>query len=335
MSSPEDAPPSCPNCGTPAPDNYCPNCGQPQRERITSAPTLLRDVASTYFTFDARLWRTLKPLLVAPGRLTKEYVQGHRRRYSRPSRVYVAASIVFFFTLSFTSTNLPSLFYDPPGEAVEEAGALADTTAQQRAFDSPEDSLRVQKMQAAMDSLRATGIDINPDALWLNELDHGEKIKISSEGIRVEDPESRTSINIEADNFDRDKLVAAFIDKLPTLMFVMLPVFAFLLKLLYVRRSRFYIEHLIFAFHTHAFAFLVLTPVMLGDHLLPDTAGAILKNLVVLGLLYYLYRALRVVYEQSRRKTVLKFVLLLTSYGFTLAVGFLVTIILTAALMQM
>ena len=39
-------------------------------------------------------------------------------------------------------------------------------------------------------------------------------------------------------------------------MFVLIPLFALLLKLFYVFRRRLYMEHLIVALHSHAFLFL-------------------------------------------------------------------------------
>ena len=46
-------------------------------------------------------------------------------------------------------------------------------------------------------------------------------------------------------------------------MFVMVPVFALLLKVFYLFRRRLYMEHLIVALHSHAFLFLALLVLML------------------------------------------------------------------------
>ena len=45
----------------------------------------------------------------------------------------------------------------------------------------------------------------------------------------------------------------------PHMVFVLLPVFALLLKLLYIRRRRYYAEHFVFALHVHAFMFVMMT----------------------------------------------------------------------------
>ena len=49
--------------------------------------------------------------------------------------------------------------------------------------------------------------------------------------------------------------IDSFTSNMPRAMFVLLPFFTLFLKGLYVRRGRYYGEHLVFALHTHAFAF--------------------------------------------------------------------------------
>ena len=57
--------------------------------------------------------------------------------------------------------------------------------------------------------------------------------------------------------------VSALLGDIPKMMFFLLPLFAVSLKLLYLRTKRLYVEHLIFLLHVHAFAFLLLTPLLL------------------------------------------------------------------------
>lgn len=52
---------------------------------------------------------------------------------------------------------------------------------------------------------------------------------------------------------------AALREAVPKAALLMVPVFALLMKLLFVRQRRYYVEHLVFALYLHAFAFLLLT----------------------------------------------------------------------------
>ncbi len=55
------------------------------------------------------------------------------------------------------------------------------------------------------------------------------------------------------------ELISNFIHNFPKMLFISLPIFALLLKLLYVRRKQFYyVDHGIFAVHLYIFSFLLL-----------------------------------------------------------------------------
>lgn len=56
----------------------------------------------------------------------------------------------------------------------------------------------------------------------------------------------------------KERMINGVFGKLPATMFVLVPVFALLLKLFYVFKQRLYMEHLIVALHSQAFLFLWL-----------------------------------------------------------------------------
>jgi hypothetical protein len=122
-------------------------------------------------------------------------------------------------------------------------------------------------------------------------------------------------------------LLRSTIAQLPTVMFLLLPLFALLLKLIYVRRGWFYSEHLVFALHTHAFAFLAFA-VMAA--LLGSSGGArwavLVSQLLAVAIPVYFYVAQKRVYAQGWLKTGLKALILgwiyfwgLVLFGLTLA----------------
>ena len=94
---------------------------------------------------------------------------------------------------------------------------------------------------------------------------------------------------------------------------------------LYLGSGRFYVEHLLFFVHFHAFFFLcgiailvlersssMLVDTVVGSGL--KTAEDVLTAVVVFYVPYYLYRAMRRVYGQGRIVTLLKYSLLLVGY---------------------
>ena len=51
------------------------------------------------FSLDTKFWRTLIPLLISPGKVSKDYIEGKRVRYTNPFRFYLATTIIFFLIL--------------------------------------------------------------------------------------------------------------------------------------------------------------------------------------------------------------------------------------------
>ena len=102
---------------------------------------------------------------------------------------------------------------------------------------------------------------------------------------------------------------------LPRAFFVLLPVFALLLKLFYRRQDAFYLDHLIFALYYHAFAFGAWTLLLvLKRPWVPGLLSTFGGSLVALWLFLYLPIGLRKVYGGSRWKTLFKLAGLLVTY---------------------
>ncbi|HET6725656.1 MAG TPA: DUF4286 family protein [Gammaproteobacteria bacterium] len=124
---------------------------------------------------------------------------------------------------------------------------------------------------------------------------------------------------------DPRKLFSTMIGKLPTMMFLLLPLFAFFLKALYIRRKRYYVEHLIFSFHYHAvvflaaFIFLIAYAIAERFNILVVTSNILLVLWLYLTL--YLIIAMRKVYAQGWIKTFIKWFMLAVSYGIALSIA--------------
>ena len=126
----------------------------------------------------------------------------------------------------------------------------------------------------------------------------------------------KKEIEINAKYKDRpdellDKFLKSLLHRLPYMLFISLPLFALILKLVYIRRKQFfYADHGVFTIHLYIFTFLVLMVIM-GFDKLDDLLKRELFNWIIgilfLGLFFYLYKAMRTFYGQGRGKTFLKF----------------------------
>ena len=98
----------CMNCQTELYGRFCADCGQPRQTRIRSFGSLIMDFIESTFNYDSRLFRTIPLLLLKPGKLTNEYLQGHRMRYVPPLRMYLVISLIFFLIMSWGESSSPT-----------------------------------------------------------------------------------------------------------------------------------------------------------------------------------------------------------------------------------
>jgi hypothetical protein len=107
-------------------------------------------------------------------------------------------------------------------------------------------------------------------------------------------------------------LIDRFFHTFPQVLFISLPLFALLLRLLYLRHKQFYyVDHALFSIHFYCASFIMLLVLFALSWLkeLPYMSWvSILELIVWLFLFIYLYKAMRRFYGQGRFKTILKFV---------------------------
>ena len=121
------------------------------------------------------------------------------------------------------------------------------------------------------------------------------------------------------------------IGHVPTVMFVLLPLFALLLKLLYIRRGWYYAEHVVFGLHTHAFAFVAFSAVTVVAWAGKGSGASVAASLALLAAVpVYVVVAQKRVYGQSWRKSVVKAVLLGSAYSTVFLFGLVAAIVLAA-----
>lgn len=101
---PAAAPPvpaACENCGAGLGGPFCHACGQAAEPPTASVRAFASQAAADLTNLDSRLLRTLGLLLARPGRLTREYLDGRRVRYTQPLQLYLGAAAAFFFVNAY------------------------------------------------------------------------------------------------------------------------------------------------------------------------------------------------------------------------------------------
>jgi hypothetical protein len=120
-------------------------------------------------------------------------------------------------------------------------------------------------------------------------------------------------LNVVRDN--GHALQEGFMHNLPRAIFLLLPILALVMKPLYRKPPRYFVEHLLFLLHNHAFAFLAFGLLGAADALIPiKTVIQALFDVLCLYIPYYYYRGMRRVYGDSPARTVGKLTVLSVAY---------------------
>ena len=323
--------PVCLNCGAHLRGQYCGNCGQRGSSRLISLWELLRDAFGDLFELDSRLWRTLVPLTIRPGSLTYDYLQGRRVRYMPPFRMYLVLSVLFFLVAFFDPRESLGIFYELPT-------AEEDTARAQKETAKTADEVR---MDLAAEGIIAGAPDAPPETG--GDAESGLNIRINGDGPAEADcqideydingpdwlkrrltPERLVRICEDMKRDNGRQFLRNLYDNIPIALIVLLPIMAFVLKLLYPLSRRYYVEHLLFFVHFHAFLFLILTLQILIGRLnaflpTPEAVGILIIVAASFYVPVYLFVAMRRVYGQGRLVTAFKYIILSVSYfaGFT------------------
>ncbi|MDH3374046.1 MAG: DUF4286 family protein [Gammaproteobacteria bacterium] len=319
------ASPDCLNCGTKLRGQYCGNCGQRSRSRLISLWELISDAFGDLFEIDSRLWQTLIPLLIRPGRLTHDYLQGRRARYMPPFRMYLVLSLLFFVVAFFDPREELGLLFEPQpevtseediSEAVQEEQEILDDLAEGGIISGIEsqDDVDIDTDNFRMD-FDISGDDddseCNIDASDLEDLPKWLARRVTVE--RMQRICERTQLD------DGRALVDNLLDNIPAALIVLLPLMAFVLKVLYPLSKRYYVEHLLFFVHFHAFFFLILSLQILFARLaallrIPEELAILTLVITSFYVPVYLFVSMRRVYGQGRTVTFLKYVVLFIAY---------------------
>lgn len=95
----------CLNCSTKLQGPFCHFCGQPDKRLLRFFPVLIREFFEDFLELDTRFSRTMLPLLFKPGRLTRDYLDGRRFRYTPPMRLLIFSSMLFFILAATLASN--------------------------------------------------------------------------------------------------------------------------------------------------------------------------------------------------------------------------------------
>lgn len=275
----------CQNCGYTVEVEYCSKCGQKNTETRQSFTHLAAHFAEDLTHYDSAFWKTLKYLIFRPGKLTIEYLEGHRMRYVPPVKLYIFVSFVTFLLMSILSNDVMKIENGTPlnmSEILKEKGA----------------SFRNEKIKYY--SLKE--YDSKQNALPADQK--------SNFVYRWMD---KSVLEAMEKNIDYSKLGEKFVQTLPKVLFIYMPIFAFWLWLFHGKKRWMFFDHSIYTLHYFSFLLILVTINLILSYIFKlnnnEFAEAISWIYIITALLYsifYFFRSHSKMYGERKAISRLK-----------------------------
>ena len=347
----------CENCGAELQGHWCAQCGQPAIEYRRSFRYVVTDLLNEFLNWDSKFFTTIALLILKPWRLTNEFLAGKRVRYVNPLRLYLLASILFFFAVNYGAKGinfdasklgpkdradleaelkkedlppvarekLEALLRDSspspaPSPATNAPSPTPAPTASSDVASQPTESANEQKKEygkigerpfVAFDDAKST----TPFERWIEAR---AKEKMGEHGTKM------------------GLFISTLFSNLPYMMLCCIPLFACVLKVLYIRRRLFYIDHLIYALHIHTFFYAGIMLIVLAtiglNRMAPGPIAGWLIALLWIAFVTQIFLSIRYVYRQGWFFSIFKFLfggfVYLIVLVFALAITFFATVVL-------
>ncbi|HXO93552.1 MAG TPA: DUF3667 domain-containing protein [Candidatus Acidoferrum sp.] len=338
----------CENCGAELQGHWCAQCGQPAIEYRRSFRYVVADLLNEFLNWDSKFFTTIALLVLKPWRLTNEFLAGKRVRYVNPLRLYLLASILFFFAVNYGAKGI---HVDPSKletkDRAELEADLKNTDLPPAAREKLEQLLRESSPSPGPAALSPSpGTNGAPPQAEPGANDQKKEYgKINERPFVVfDDAKSTTPFERWIEARAKEKMgekgtkmglfISTLFSNLPYMMLCCIPLFAFVLKILYIRHRVFYIDHLIYALHIHTFFYTGIMLIVLAtiglNRIAPGAIADWMVTLLWIAFVIQIFLSIRYVYRQGWFFSVFKFVfggfVYLVVLVFALAITFFATL---------
>ncbi|WP_291867755.1 DUF3667 domain-containing protein [Maribacter sp.] len=335
----------CKNCNHPLDisDKYCPNCSQANSIKKLSLKDFFDEFFASVISYDSKLLKTLTALLLRPGKITRDYINGKRVSYTNPFRFLLSLSIIYFFMISLsndfstldkyatkdgpgfihklskasiTINNNKEKLNNTPLDSINNItdinnifGQKKDTNSlllkhPKKYFSSLKDSTTFNRLFYKLNFFSSI---ITKDTIY-NLQDASIKYKIKKN--RENQLAYNTASGINKLEHQPASFISSLISKLPFTTFFFLPIFAFFIWMIYIRKKYTYTDHIIFSFHNQSLFFILLIISYLINSIFKTNS----EGFFLLIFLLYLYKSMRNFYKQGRFITIIKYLFLNTIF---------------------
>jgi len=309
---------------------YCGVCSQKLKSSKVTVSSLAKEFLMSFFNLDSRFFQTMGNIIF-PGTLTRKYIDGKRKSYINPARLFLFSLVFFFAVLSYFFNS--SDFEMGINNDLE---TYANQTKQKAIYDSllldiKIDSTAAKKIRSRLfpnlnvsfqDSIEITqtGSMVSIGGFSNKKFYIGDIASMEEDEFvdhyRI-DGRIQRLLTKQVLRVNRNpKAVSSFmIGNMLWAVVLGILFLALVMKLLYIRNKKYFVEHLILQMHVHSFSFILLG-VLILIRLSTNTDNEILSGIGFISILVYLFIAFKRYYGQGFFKTLFKVLFTLFSYLF-------------------
>jgi hypothetical protein len=301
---------TCLNCNHVVENRFCPNCGQENIETRKTFHHLFFHFFEDLTHYENAFWKTIKNLVLRPGSLTREYLSGKRMSYLAPVRLYIFISFVTFFVITILpdeDKKIPTVTHKKNQGyqyAWKDIKAAEDSIAKYQNSGTKKDNNRIS-------------FGSGQSFASVRELDSVQQFgkpedRFSSFGYWF----ARKAVLVTEHNTTEElwnKFTESFSHNLPKVLFIYMPMFAFVLWLFQSKKRWYYFDHGIFTLHYFSFLLLGLLVMSLFgalmslfDNAFASTLDAIVSFILFGYMFYFFFPAHHRFYGETRGITILK-----------------------------
>lgn len=336
--------PNCLNCKSSFPEGtnqdqefFCTYCGQSNRDSRLSFGRLIKDAISNVLNLDSRLIHTFRDILY-PSKLTTYYIRGKRKYYVNPARLFIF-TLLALITLSLFSIKLENSTF-----GVDQIYTKAERSKLFDEYNSMMDTLDVSGNEPLMDiikkklfnkvrSLKTDTIGKDSptmfnlgkpagtfgistyDAIHLTQKELFEKYKIENFWDKINVGQYIRFVTNPAGG------IKYIIKNLTWAVFITALLISFFMKLIYIRKPYYLVEHVVLILNGHSMLFLFIAfniclLVFVPLRELKDTVTAVTVSSTFLATIIIQFRSLKKYYKQGFFRTLLKQIMINSAYIF-------------------
>lgn len=298
---------NCPNCNSPLSGdaNYCSQCGQNTHYKKLPFFHFVIEFLESTIHFDNKIWYTLKKIIINPGNVIRDFNENKRVRYVPPIRLYIFVSVVYFIAISAgVNKKVENISFQIKNGAIHDSSSVMNLNI---------NGFNTSKIDAATYSSLLKIPHISED-----QIDSVFKVKKIKSDI-FNRKFVQQSILMQRGELSSAEYAHKLLSTISKMIFLLMPVFAFLLWLFCGSKKDYYSDMLVFSLYIHAFYFILLLAGITINYFHPVNH---IYSYIFLIASFYLAMSIKTTFNKKKRWAIFQTFLLIFVYSSIFAIMF-------------